>query len=83
MTKTTIIATLALAVLATEAAAQNSTSTLRDSRGNVVSRSTTTGNTRTIYDSSGRVISRETTNGNRTTIYDASGRGIGWYIRDR
>ena len=62
-----IIAALALAALATvSASAQNSTAsgnttTLRDSRGNVVSRSTTTGNTTTNYDPAGRNIGRFTT----------------------
>ncbi len=75
----TIIAALALAVLATEVPAQESTSTLRDGRGNVLSRSITTGNTKTNYDNRGNVISRETTTGNTTTIYDAAGRSIGRY----
>jgi YD repeat-containing protein len=79
----TIIAALALAILMTDVSAQNATTTLRDSRGNVVSRSTTNGNTTTNYDSRGRVISRETTNGRTTMIYDAAGRNLGRFTRDR
>jgi YD repeat-containing protein len=69
MTKTTIIAALALVALTAAASAQQRT--FYDARGNVVGRSSTdSSGTTTNYDARGKVISRETTTGNRTTHGD-------------
>ena len=70
-----LLALLTLAVLATEASAQ-STTTLYNSSGQSIGRATTSGNTTTFRDSSGRTTSRAVTNGNTTTNYDAGGRVI-------
>jgi YD repeat-containing protein len=52
--------------------------TFYDSRGNVVSRSSTSSSGAvTNYDSRGHVVSRETTSGNTTTVYDDRGRNVG------
>ncbi|MET0671101.1 MAG: hypothetical protein ABWY66_13985 [Xanthobacteraceae bacterium] len=75
MIKTTIIAALAFAVLASEASALSKA--LRDSSGRTIGRTTTSGNTTSTYDASGKLISRATRTGNQTTIYDASGKVIG------
>jgi hypothetical protein len=89
----TIIATLALAVLATEASAQSSTSTFYNSGGKSIGRATTNGGATTFYDASGRTtarsftngnttttyLSRETTTGNTRTVYDSVGR---WAVHD-
>ncbi len=79
MDRTKILLALALAVLASEASAQSTT--LRDSSGRTVGRTTTSGNTTTTYDDSGRVVSRATRTGNTTTIYDAGGRASSGGIR--
>ena len=82
MTKTTIIAALALSVLATEALAQSRT--FYDPSRKVVGRSSTSSSgTVTNYDARGRVVSRKSTSGNRTTIYDASGRNVGRFTTNR
>ena len=67
MIKTILVAAL-IAVLATEASAQQRT--IYNSRGNVVGRSATdSSGAVTNYDARGKVISRETTTGSTTTIY--------------
>ena len=76
MTKTTVIAALALAALTGAAQAQQRT--FYDSAGRSLGRSTTDSHgTVTNTDSRGKVISREFTTGNVTTIYDAGGRNVG------
>ena len=81
MTKAVIAAAL-LAVLATEASAQQRTR--YDSAGRVVGKSSTDSQgTVTNYDARGRVISRETTTDDTTTIYDARGRNVGRFTTRR
>ena len=78
MIKTTVIAALTLAALATEASAQQRT--YYDNAGRAVGRSSTDSQgSITFYDARGRVTGRESTSGNTTTIYDASGRNVGQF----
>ena len=71
-----ILLTLALALLATEASAQQRT--IYDARGNVVGRAATDSQgTTTVYDSRGTVVGKESKSGNTTTVYDAGGRKAG------
>jgi YD repeat-containing protein len=73
-----IIAALALASLATNAAAEQQQRTFYNLSGKVIGRSSTDSQgTVTNYDVTGKVISRATTSGNTKTIYDAGGRVIG------
>ena len=77
-TTTIVIATLALAVLATDASAQSRT--YYDKGGNVTGKSSTDSQgTTTFYDASGKVTGRTSSAGSgaTTTIYDASGRPVG------
>jgi YD repeat-containing protein len=77
LTASVLVGSIALAALATEAPAQNSTtSSFYNSGGASIGRATTSGSTATLYDSGGRVTSRAFTNGNTTTIYDSRGRVI-------
>ena len=55
------LALIALAVMTTEASAQSTTRSFRNSKGQSIGRSTTSGNTTTFYDSRDRVINPETT----------------------
>jgi YD repeat-containing protein len=83
MTKTTIIAALALAAALTGAASAQQR-TFYDSSGNVTGRSATdSSGAVTNYDARGRVISRESTSGNQTTIRDDRGRNVGRYTTSR
>jgi hypothetical protein len=67
---------LTLALLATEATAQQRT--IYDSSGKVVGRAATDSQgTTTVYDSRGTVVGKESKSGNTTTIYDAGGRKAG------
>lgn len=80
MTKTTILAALVLAVLASEASAQQSQSqTFRDSSGRVVGRSATDSQGSTVYyGPEGRVTGRASTDSQGTTTFrDSSGRTVG------
>jgi YD repeat-containing protein len=80
-TQTTLVAAL-LAILATEASAQQRT--FYDSSGRVTGRSSTDSQgSVTNYDARGKVISRETTTGNQTTVYDARGRNVGTFTTNR
>jgi YD repeat-containing protein len=82
MTKTTIIAALTLAVLMSDASAQQRS--FYDSAGKRIGSATTdSSGTVTNYDSRGRVISRESTSGNTTTVYDARGRDVGRFTTNR
>jgi YD repeat-containing protein len=78
-TQTTLVAAL-LAILATEASAQQRT--FYDSSGRVTGRSSTDSQG-SNYDARGKVISRETTTGNQTTVYDARGRNVGTFTTNR
>jgi YD repeat-containing protein len=76
--RTIIIAALAVAVLPTEALAQQRTDsqgtiTFYDVDGQVTARTVINGKTATTYDAVGRVTSRATTSGKHKTIYDGLG----------
>ena len=79
-----IIAALALASLATNAAAEQQQRTFYSLSGKVIGRSSTDsqGST-TNYDARGKAISRESTTGNTTTIYDDRGRNVGKVTTNR
>ena len=69
---------LGLALLATTASAQTSTTTFRDVTGRTTGTATTTTGGATVYrNSTGRSIGRAITTGTTTTFYDATGRVIG------
>jgi hypothetical protein len=79
--RTSIIAALALAVLPTEASAQQrsdsqGTITFYDVDGSVTARTVINGKTATTYDTVGGVTNRATTSGKHKTIYD----GLGVFI---
>jgi predicted aconitase with swiveling domain len=73
--KRILIATATLAVLATQAAAQQTT--IRDSRGSTVGTATRTGNTTVFRDARGSTTGTATRTGNTTVFRNSRGSTVG------